>query len=107
MSACPEGVYPVDFQLTVDTSNVLRDIELLRTFLLRTLSLMRRLGLPEDIERSITVIQKFILAMNQARLAALALQAASGPVGWGIAAVGIAGTAMTYFDTLEYATRGT
>lgn len=97
----------VSFTITVDTTDTLRDIELLRTFLLRSLSLMRRLGLPEDIQRGITVIQRFILAVNQARLAALALQAASGPVGWGIAAVGIAGTALTYFDTLEYATRGT
>jgi len=106
MSACPEGVYPVDFQLTVDTTNAIRDIELLRTFLTRTLALMRRLGLPEDIERGAMVIQRFIMLLTQARLAALALQAASGPVGWGIAAVGVAGTALTAGDTLEYMMRG-
>ena len=96
----------VSFTITVDTVDTLRNIELLRTFLTRTLALMRRLGLPEDIERGATVIQRFIMLLNQARLAALALQAASGPVGWGIAAVGVAGTALTAGDTLEYMMRG-
>ena len=96
----------VSFTITVDTVDTLRDIELLRTFLTRTLALMRRLGLPEDLERGAIVIQRFIMLLTQARLAALALQAASGPVGWGIAAVGIVGTALTAGDTLEYMLRG-
>lgn len=63
------------------------ELRRVQTLLYRTLGLIRRLGLPEDMEQAVVLVQRLISAMNQLRLAAIALQVASGPIGWALAAV--------------------
>jgi len=82
----------VSFSLEINVEEALTNIRRAQTLLFRTLALMQRLGLPENIQAAVTQIQRLISIMNQLRLAAIALQAASGPIGWGLAAVGVATT---------------
>lgn len=96
MSGCEGG--DVTFHLTVDTTKALHQIRMLETLLNRTLSLMRRFGLPEDVEKGIMEVQRLIAALNALRLTILAVQAASGPIGWAFAAVGAVGTAISFVD---------
>lgn len=65
------------------------DVQLL---LSQTASLMRRMGLGEDILRAYYHIQSIITAINSLRTAIFALQVGAGPVGW--LALGIAGVSM-------------
>ena len=88
----------IDYKLTVDTTKVLRDIQILNTVFNRTISILRKMGLPENIMQAITFIQRMIALLNQLRLTMLALQAASGPYGWTMALLSLAGTQLTAAD---------
>lgn len=88
----------VSFSLEVNVEEAMTNLRRALTLLYRTLGLMRRLGLSENMEFAVTTMQRTIAVMNQLRLAALALQAASGPIGWALAAVGIAGTVVSGVD---------
>lgn len=62
--------------------------------LMRTMSLVRRMGLPEDLERGAVFLTRFMGIVNQVRLAVIALNAALAgtPGGWillSLAAVGL------------------
>lgn len=78
----------------------------LEQIILRSLVLTRRMGLPDDIGSAINDIQRMILLTNQLRLSMIALQAASGPIGWTLAGMGLAVTAFSYADGLTYDSRG-
>lgn len=88
----------VSFSLEVNVEEALTNIRRAQTLIYRTLGLMRRLGMPEDLNAAMITMQKLITVMNQLRLAAIALQAASGPIGWALAAVSIGTTAVTMMD---------
>lgn len=90
----------VSFSLEVNLKETYTGIRRVQTLVYGLLGLLRRLGLPEDLERGIITFQRFIVAANQARLAAIALQTAAGPVGWGLAAVSIGVTVLSASDTL-------
>lgn len=64
------------------------------------------MGLPEDVNSAIVHIQRLISIMNQARLAAIALNMASGPVGWALAGVGLAATGVMVYEMAENEVRG-
>lgn len=87
----------------MNVEEALTNIRRAQTVLYRTLGLMRRLGLPEDMEVAVTTVQRLIMVMNQLRLAAIALQAASGPIGWAMAAVSIGASFATMMDFGNYA----
>lgn len=53
---------------------------MINQILQRSITLFRRLGLPEDIDSAIYKIQRLISIMNQVRLAAIALYAGPGGV---------------------------
>jgi hypothetical protein len=104
--SCEGGA--VKFDLTVDTSGVLRDIQILNTALSRGVTLLKRLGLPEDVEQAYVRIQRLIQVINQMRLAATALQATAfgGPVGGLIAAISFGNLFFSMTDAMEYELRG-
>lgn len=60
-----------------------------------TMALMRRMGLPESQQEALRDLMRIISLLNMARTSILALQAASGPIGWAMAGIGLLGTALT------------
>ena len=80
--------HEVSFSLEVNVEKAYPEVRKLQTLIYRTLGLFRRMGLPENIDNAIAKWQRAIMVANSLRLALLALQAASGPIGWGLAGVG-------------------
>ncbi len=92
----------IEYLLTVDVEKCSTQIRQMEALLYRTIGLIRRLGLPEDIENAITRIQRLIMTVRIAHAAMIALHAASGPVGWALAGVGIVSAAWTAYDVATY-----
>ena len=90
----------VSFSLEVNVDKAYESIRRLETVLYRSLSLLKRLSGDENIDRAITHIQELLAYINQLRLAIIALQTASGPIGWLLAGIGVASFLVT---TLEFA----
>jgi len=90
----------VSFSMEINVDQACEDIRRVQTVIYRTLGLMRRMGLPENIDIAINKIQKMIAVLNMVRLAMIALYAASGPIGWALALIGVVGTAVTAGDFL-------
>ena len=63
-----------------DLYNVLQDVFMI----------LRRAGLPEDVTAGIMLLQRMIITLNAARVALIALQAATGPLGLASAGLGVA-----------------
>lgn len=84
----------VSFSLEINIDEAQRNIRRLETILYRTLGLMQRLGLPEDMKVAISRIQRLIAVLNQLRLALIAVQAArlstGDPLAWAMAGLGAA-----------------
>jgi len=104
MAVNDEGV---SFSLEVNVDKAYTNARKLQTILYRALGLFRRLGLPENIDQGIMRMQRFIALLNQARLATIALSAASGPYGWAIAGIGLAATVVSTNDLIYDLSRGT
>jgi len=88
----------VSFNLEIDVSRTYDDLRKLETLLYRCTSLSRRLGLPEDINAAILRIQHMIMVIRLLHTAMVALEAASGPLGWGLAIVGGASAVVSMSD---------
>jgi len=92
----------ITYDLQVDTSKTELDILKLQMLINRTLvtseRLLRRLGAPDNIRQATDKVQRLIVLLNTLRLTLLALEAASGKLGWFLAAVGIVATALTVED---------
>lgn len=93
--------HTVSFSLEVNVTKAYENIRRVQTILYRTISLLRRMGLPEDVDDAIAHIQKLISILNMLRLTMIAVQAASGPIGWAMAAVSVGGTAVTIAEELD------
>lgn len=96
----------VSFSLEINVEEAYTQIRRLETVLYRSLSLLARLGLPEKVEDMIREIQKAIAILNQLRLTLIAVQAASGPIGWALAAISALSTAVTIGEEVAYGMRG-
>jgi len=83
----------VTFNLELNVESAISSVRRLETLLFRTLGLLRRLGLPEDIEAVIFKLQRLVMVIRMAHTAIIAFQAASGPIGWALALVGLAAAA--------------
>jgi hypothetical protein len=86
----------VNFQLSTETAErrlerVTTQVLYVERMLSRTLSLMRRLSGSESMDHAIMKAQQAIRVFNSLRLAAHAAQAATGPLGWALAALGVIG----------------
>jgi len=91
----------VSFSLEVNIEKAYEDLRRVETVLYRTMGLIRRLSGDENIDRAVAKIQQLIATANQARLALAALQAASGPIGWALAGVALATTAVSVNDSMQ------
>lgn len=91
--------HTVSFSLEVNVEAAYEDLRRLETILYRSLALMRRFGLPEEVDDAIFKIQRLIAMINMLRLTIAAFQATMGPIGWALAFVGAAGTALTVAET--------
>lgn len=96
----------VSFTLTLTVEQSITELRRLQTAIYKSLELFRRMGMPEELDKAIMVIQRMISVVRQLEIAAIALHAGLGPIGWILGGVGIASAALTAFDTAEYATRG-
>lgn len=73
----------------------------LEATLFRILGLLRRLGLPEGIEALIQKIQRVIMTVRLMHSAMIAAYAASGPIGWTFAGVGIGAAYLSFTDIVS------
>lgn len=87
MSIRDEGV---SFSLEINVEPTYENIRKLQTILYRTMGLLRRFGLPEEIDAQIMKIQRLIILLNQLRLTMIAVHTAAGPIGWALAGLGAA-----------------
>ena len=92
----------VSFSLEVNVEPAHTQIRKLQMVLFRTLGLMRRMGLPPQLDRAIAGLQRFIAMVNQARLALAAFQtarmAAGDPLAWATFGLAAGTTAASVFD---------
>ena len=85
----------VTFNLEINVEQTFSQVRRLELLLYRTIGLIRRLGLPENIEEAISKIQRLVMVIRLAHSAIIAFQVASGPIGWALAAVSIGTAAVT------------
>jgi len=91
----------VSFSLEVNIEKAYEDIRRVQTLLFRILNIVQRMSGDEKLDAFISKLQRLIMILNQARLTIIAFQIASGPIGWGLAIVGLAGTALTIAEEMD------
>ena len=77
--------HKISFSLEVNVDEALTNIRKVQTILYRTIGLLRRIGLPPEIDAAVARIQQLIALLNMLRLTIIALATASGPYGWALA----------------------
>ena len=90
----------ISFSLEVNVDDLYQNIRRVQALIFRTISLLRRMGLPEEVDAAIVKLQRLITILNMARLTIIAYQAASGPIGWAMFAVGAAATIASAGDLI-------
>jgi len=90
----------VSFSLEVNVEQALTDIRKVQTILYRTLGLLQKFSGEGNVADAIAKFQRMIAITNQLRLALIALNAASGPVGWALAIIGATSFAVTTSEFL-------
>ena len=94
-------------RLKTRTESTMKKFLQFQSLLYGTLGLLRRMGGgDENVMRIIAKTQQLISTLNMLRISIMALQAASGPLGWGLAVIGLAGTVLTMGDVVYDSTRG-
>jgi len=99
----PRDIDTVSFSLEVNIQEAYEDIRRVETILFRTLNLVQRLSGDEKLDAFVSKLQRLIMIVNQARLTIAAFQIVAGPIGWGLAIVGLAGTALTIAEEMDAA----
>lgn len=96
----------VTFNLELNVEQVINNTRRLETLLFRTLGLLGRLGLPENIDQAIAQVQRLVMNIRLLHTAMVALEAASGPIGWALVIVGTASALLSMGDLVYDYTRG-
>jgi len=91
----------VTFNLELNVESAIDSTRRLETLLYRSLSLLGRLGLPENIDQAIMKVERLVMTIRLLHTAMIALEAASGPIGWALAIVA-GGTALLSMGDLVY-----
>jgi len=91
----------VTFNLELNVEQALSNLRRMETLLYRTMGLIGRMGLPENIDQAVAKIQQLIMTIRLLHSAIIALEAASGPIGWAFAGVGIATAGFSLADSLD------
>ena len=96
----------VTFNLELNVERAIDSTRRLETLLYRTLGLLGRLGLPENIDQAIAKVQRLVMTIRLLHTAMIALESASGPVGWALAIVGTGSALLSMGDLVYDYTRG-
>jgi len=91
----------VSFSLEINIEKAYVEIRRAYTLLFRTLDIAQRMSGSPELDVFITKVQRLISILNQARLTIMAFQIAAGPIGWGLAIVGLVGTALTIAEEMD------
>jgi len=89
----------VTFNLELNVESAIANMRQLEGLTFRTLGYMQRFGLPENVNQALGVIQSFTMAVRLAHSAMIALELASGPLGWWRAGLAIVGTGFALAST--------
>jgi hypothetical protein len=96
----------VTFNLELNVEQAIDNARRLELLLYRSIALLGRLGLPENIDQAISKVQRLIMTIRLLHTAMIALEAASGPIGWALALVGVASALLSTGDLIYDVTRG-
>lgn len=97
----------VVFNLELNTVGASSSVSKLQTALYRALGLYNRicrlLGVPDDspLNKLITRVQGLVMITRQLTTTVTLLQAASGPVGWAMASIGVAGVVVSSVEFMQ------
>lgn len=69
------------------------------------LGIFKQMGLPPDVDKAVSMVMRLISTINMLRASLLALEAASGPIGWGLALVGLIGTGLATWQSIDMEAR--
>jgi len=96
----------VTFNLELNVEKVFSSSRRIELILFRVLGLWARmchmLGLPEDspVVQIAQRVQQLTMIIRQLHTSAVLLEAASGPIGWAMAGISVAATAMSMADVM-------
>ena len=97
----------VSFTLQLTVDNAVTELRRVQTLAFQTLSLFRRMGLPDEMDAAISKLMQVISVINQALLAFQASRMAAGdPIAWATAGVAVTATAWSAYEMAEYELRG-
>lgn len=95
----------VTFNLELNVERCMSSLRQVEGLAFRTLGYMQRLGLPENVNQAIRVIQQITMAVRLLHSAIIAMELATGPIGYwraGLALVGtgfaVASVGSTFYD---------
>ncbi len=97
----------VIFNLELNTSGATTSINKLQLVLYRALGLYNRicrlLGVPDDspLNKMISRVQQLVMITRQLTTTVTLLQAASGPIGWALGGLGIAGVVVSSVEFMQ------
>ena len=86
----------VTFNLEVNVEQALSNLRQIEGLVFRTLGYIQRLGLPENINQAITIFQRATMAIRLLHSAIIAMQVASGPIGWWRLGLSLMGMGLTF-----------
>ncbi len=89
----------IEYLLTVSVEDATTHLQQYERLLWRTLSLIQRMGLPDDVNAAIEILQRITMTVRMLHTAIMLLNAASGPIGWAFFAVGATAAAFTAAET--------
>jgi hypothetical protein len=91
----------VTFNLELNVEPALNSMRQIEGLTFRTLGYMKRLGLPENVNQAIDTIQNVTMTLRLLHSAIIAIELASGPIGWWRAGLAIAGTGLALASTIN------
>ncbi len=90
----------VTFNLELNVEKTTSSIRRLEGLLYRSMGLLKRFSGDENIDAAITKIQQLVLFIRLLHSAIIYLEAATGPIGWAFAAVGVVSAGFAVGDIM-------
>jgi hypothetical protein len=89
----------VTFNLELNVEPAIQNMRQVEGLLFRTFGYLQRLGLPENLNKAIRVVQELTMSIRIAHSAIIAFELAAGPIGWWRAALALTGAAFSAVST--------
>jgi hypothetical protein len=90
----------ISYLLTLETEQMGSKLRQLETLGFRTLHMLEKLGLPPDAAEAVNEAQRLISTLRMLQLTMNQVEIAAGPIGWLIAGVSVASTALSVGDLI-------